>query len=119
MPLNPEVRDRLHEFLKEAKDGEGLVRVVENTLKYLKSKHLLTSMKLDSNLVGIHPVTETVTGSIRKTSETLSTAYAMSAMSRLEYMLLEWRSKGHGSVIGTASCSGLPTDSLAPWKWKR
>ena len=55
MPLNPEVRDRLHEFLKEAKDGEGLVRVVENTLKYLKSKHLLTSMKLDSNLVGIHP----------------------------------------------------------------
>ena len=119
MPLNPEVRDRLHEFLKEAKDGEGLVRVVENTLKYLKSKHLLTSMKLDSNLVGIHPCNRDGYGVNSQDVRDLIDTYAMSAMSRLEYMLLEWRSKGHGSVIGTASCSGLPTDSLALWKWKR
>ncbi|CAE7271351.1 unnamed protein product [Symbiodinium sp. CCMP2592] len=55
MPLQSDVRERLQAFLREASDGDGLVRIVENCLNYLKSKHLLTSMKLEASLVGIHP----------------------------------------------------------------
>ncbi|CAE7217968.1 unnamed protein product [Symbiodinium sp. CCMP2592] len=55
MPLQSDVRERLQAFLREASDGDGLVRIVENCLNYLKSKHLLTSMQLEASLVGIHP----------------------------------------------------------------
>lgn len=55
MALSPEVRARLEGFLAEAADGDRLVKVVESALEYLRQHHLLSSMRLQPMLVGIHP----------------------------------------------------------------
>ncbi|CAE7466606.1 unnamed protein product [Symbiodinium sp. CCMP2592] len=55
MSLSHEVKVQLQSFLEEAADGEKMVKVVEATLDLLRKNHLLSTMKLEPKLVGVHP----------------------------------------------------------------
>ena len=55
MSLSAEIKVQLQSFLQEAADGDRLVKVVENTLDYLRKHHLVSTMKLEPKLVGVHP----------------------------------------------------------------
>ena len=55
MSLSAEVKVQLQSFLQEAADGDKLVKIVENTLDYLRKHHLVSTMKLEPKLVGVHP----------------------------------------------------------------
>ena len=55
MSLSAEIKVQLQSFLQEAADGDKLVKVVENTLDYLRKHHLVSTMKLEPKLVGVHP----------------------------------------------------------------
>ncbi|OLP82472.1 hypothetical protein AK812_SmicGene36890 [Symbiodinium microadriaticum] len=55
MSLSQEVKVQLQSFLDEAADGDKMVKVVEATLEFLRKHHLLSTMKLEPKLVGVHP----------------------------------------------------------------
>ena len=112
----------LQAFLREAPGGEGLVRAVENCLKCLKSKsrHLLTSMKLDADLVGIHPCNR---DRIWSKFTRCQGPYRLHSRVDVGYVPTRVHAVGvevegaHGSGIGTGSCCSRPMGSLGASKW--